>query len=233
MVKRWTKFHKFVQNTYMNKTHSSGKDVEGENIPLLVRPLYEYLHKNQPSGPAYRQAKERVDKQVMPRQRPLGPNPNASPRSEISSQNTRMGVTTLTPNSNEKNNRTVPAGTTIEIQSLTKSDFGKSTDANKSPSLKKRKRNKYHDAIFGDAEGIGDLQESISKTTNVVAGLLSAQRLQIQNDQTSKLMASYQLAKQNLDNATDAEDIEFYTIAKRNALKAMRLFDQSSNAEEV
>ena len=217
----------------MNKTHSSGKDVEEENIPLLVRPLYKYLHKNQSSGPASRQAKEGVDKQDMPRQRPLGPNPDASPRSEIFLQNTRMGVTTVPPNTNKKNNRTGPAGTTIEIQSLTESDFGTSTDANKSASLKKRKHNKYHDAIFGDAEGIGDLQESILETTNVVAGLLSAQRLQIQNDQNSKLMASYQLAKQNLDNATDADDIEFYTIAKKNALKAMRLFDQARTAEEV
>ena len=169
----------------------------------------------------------------MARQRPLGPNPRASPRSELVRQNVRMGVTAVTPNTNENNNRTVPGGTVIETRRLSEDDFGEIAETNRASSSKKRKKNRYHDTIFGNADNVDNLQDSISKTTNVVAGLLSAQRLQMQNDQTSKLMASYQQAKQYLENATDAEDIDFYTMAKWNALKAMRLVDRDSTAEEV
>lgn len=60
-------------------THLSGRDAEGENILYYVRPLYDFLEKNQPSGVASCKEKEKVDNQIMARQHPLDANVNESP----------------------------------------------------------------------------------------------------------------------------------------------------------
>lgn len=118
MKKRWTRFYKYVVKNYANHGHSNGRDCDGETIPAFVRPLHDYILNSKPTGTVARQEKERVDGVTMPRQRPLGNNVLAEPRSERLDVNAWNGITDIQPNQDVEYNRAVPINIDIEATTI-------------------------------------------------------------------------------------------------------------------
>ena len=61
-------------------------------------------------------------------------------------ENIRNNQTTVTPNSDEDRNRTVPVITDINVTAIVDNDSVNSDNADK----RKRKRNRYHEALKDD-----------------------------------------------------------------------------------
>ena len=223
MKKRWTRFHKHVVKNYANHGHSNGRDRDGETIPAFVRPLHDYILRNKPTGTVSRQEKEKVDGRIMPRQRPLGDNVMAEPRSERLDVNVRNGITNVQPNQDVENNRAVPVNVDIEARTIRADDTRGGDDARQPP--KKRRRNRYHDAIFGADNEDDNLRNELSVSTSAVTKMIAAQQRQMQAEQSNAALLQYEHAKEKLQIATDPDDIRVYTIAKNRAMRMMTTLD--------
>ena len=229
MKKRWTKFHKHVNKNFVIHNHSNGRDIDGETIPSFVRPLYDYILRNKPCGKVSRQEKERVDAQLMPRQRPLGGDVLAEPRSEQLCVNVRNGVTNLAPNHDLDINRAVPIDVEIEGRTIRDKNIGGGGEKKKGS--KKRKHNRYHDAIFGSDDEYDGLKSELKDTTSAVTKLIAAQQMQMISEQSDNFFSQYNNAQRMLETATDPDDIEFYMMTKRRAMRMMKTLNDGDESE--
>lgn len=101
----------------------------------------------------------------------------------------RRNATRVTPNTKKEENSAVTVGSDIATRRILENNSTNTTYCNEVTAKKKRRHNRYHEAIFGHD------------------GLLTVQELQMVNNRTGNLMTRYEHEKRLLENAIDPEDI--------------------------
>ena len=213
---------------YANHGHLNGKYCDSEIFPSFVRPLHDYISRNKPIGTVARQEKERIDGLTMPRQRPLVTNVMAELRSERLDVNVWNGITNIQPNQDVKFNCAFPINVDIETTTI-RADGTRGGDDERQQ--QKRRRNHYHDTIFDSDSGDDTLRDDLSATTSAVTKMIAAQQRRMLSKQSNSILSQYKNAKQKLDNATDPDDIQFYTLAKKRVVTMMTILDANKEEE--
>ena len=200
-------------------------------LPFFALSMTIFYETKDTEGGASRDEKEKVDQRLMPRQRPLGPNVNAEPRSERHRENLMNLPNTACPNENLDTDRAVPLAATFTAQTITVDDDDDAVPVVAGPKKpkkpRKRKRSRYHDAIFGDDTEFDSVKDDLSKLTTPITQMITSQHQQMMAQQSLDIMKRYEDAKQKLASSTDAVDIQFYTHMKNSALKMMQKLNES------